>query len=184
MYGSLSYRHIMLLIASQDILYAPHHEWNLLDPVDFMKCYSFLCTLAGTTVTLRKELEAVDPKKVAQSVVFSSWRAITPPTGTKKRKRFNVGDANIGDANIGDARGPFVHGANSEGVDDLELEEANHWHESMKEWQLEHHGLDFQRSKSGLPLKQHLVNLVAYDGEGLKSVDEWSANVGHHVDIL
>jgi hypothetical protein len=177
MYGSLSYRHIMLLTASQDILYAPHHQWNLLDPVDFMKCYSFLCTLAGTTVTLRQELEGVDPQKVAQSVVSSPWHAVTPPTtaGPKKRKRSNVGDANISGA-----RGPFVKGANSEGVDDLELEESNRWHVSMKEWQLERQRLDIQ---PGLPLKQHLVKLVklvVYDGERLKSVDEWSANIGHH----
>ena len=64
MYGSLSYRHIMLLTASQDILYAPHHQWNLLDPVDFMTCYSFLCTLAGTTVTLRQELEPAKSRSI------------------------------------------------------------------------------------------------------------------------
>ena len=44
MYGSLSYRHIMLLTASQDILYAPHHQW---DTVDFMKCHSFLYFATG-----------------------------------------------------------------------------------------------------------------------------------------
>ena len=177
MYGSLSYRHIMLLTASQDILYAPHHQWNLLDPVDFMKCYSFLRTLAATTVTLQQELEGMDPKKIAQSVVSSPWRVITPPTtaGPKKRKLSDVGGA----------RGPFVKGANSEGVDDLELEESNRWHESMKEWQLERQRMDFQPSKSGLPLKQRLVNLVVYDGERLKSVNEWSANIniGDHGDI-
>jgi hypothetical protein len=158
----------MLLTASQSISYASHHQWNLLDPVDFMKCYSFLCTLASTTATLQQQLEGIDAKNIAQSVVSSSWRATTPPStvGLNKRKR----------SNLGVAHGPFVQGTNSEGVDDLEPEESNQWHESMKDWQLESQTLDVQPSKFGFPLKQHLVNLAVYDGEN-GSIDKWSANM-------
>ena len=169
MYGSLSYRHIALLTASQSILYASHHQWNLLDPVDFMKCYSFLRTLAGTTATLQQQLEGVNATKIAQSLVSSpSWRATPPPTtaGLNKCKRSNSGCAHA----------PFVKGANSEGVDDLEPEESDQWHESMKDWSQR---LDVQPSKFGLPLKKHLVDRVVYDGEhGLRSaIDEWLANM-------
>ena len=77
MYVSLSYRNIKLLTASQSITYTLHHRWNLLDPVDFMKCYSFLRSLAGTTATLRQQLEDMDGATIAQSVVSSPWRATT-----------------------------------------------------------------------------------------------------------
>jgi hypothetical protein len=136
-----------------------------------MKCYSFLRTLAGATATLQQQLEGVDAIKTAQSVVSSAWRATTPPTtaGLTKRKR----------SNLGGGQSPLVKGANSEGVDDLEPEESNQWHQSMKDWQLESQRLDVQPSKFGLPLKQHLVDRIVYDGEhGLRSVvDEWSANM-------
>ena len=159
----------MLLTASQSISYTSNHQWNLLDPVDFMKCYSFLCTLAGTTATLQQQLNDMDATKIAQSVVSSSWRATTPPSTAGLNKR----------SNLGVAHGPFVQGTNSEGVDDLEPEESNQWHESMKDWQLESQMLDVQPSKVGLHLKQDLVDLVVYDGErSLRSVvEKWSANM-------
>ncbi len=59
-------------------------------------------------------------------------------------------------------------------MDDLDVEESNRWRESMKEWQLERQR---QPLEFGLPLKQRLVNLVVYDGERLKSVNEWSASI-------
>ena len=131
-----------------------------------MKCYSFLRTIAGATGSLQEQLAGMDAHKVTQSVLSFSWRAITP-----------------GGAGIGSALRPFIQGANSEGVDDLEPEESNQWHESMKEWQLESQRLDFQPAKFGLPLTQHFVNRVVCDGERLESVvDEWSANIGDYGD--
>jgi hypothetical protein len=171
-----------LLTDSQFICYTSHHQWNLLDPVDFMKCYSFLRNLAGATATLKHDLEGMDGKTIARSVVSASWRALTPPTsaaGLKKRKRKR---SDIEWRHGGGAYRPPVKGANSDGIDDLEPEESREWHESVKHWQLERQRPDVEPSKFGFPLKRHLVDLqpmVVYDGEhGLRSVvDEWSANV-------
>ena len=163
------------LTASQYISYSSHCQWNLLEPVDFMKCYSFLCNLAGTTATLQQTLEGKDGQTMAQSVVAASWRALTPPTsaGLNKRKR---PDNEL----HGGADGPPVGGKNSEGVDDLEPDESSEWHKSFKNWQLECRRSDVEPSEYGLPLTKHFVKLqptLAYDGEhGLRSViDEWSA---------
>lgn len=171
MYVSLSYRKIMLLTASQSISYALHHQWNLLDPVDFMRCYSFLHSLASTTATLQQQLEGMDEVTIAQFVVSSPWCANTPPTSAGQNKHKW--------SDIGDPYDPLIKGTNSEGVDDLEPEESNQWHESMKDWQLESQRLDVQPSKVGLHLKQDLVDLVVYDGErSLRSVvEKWSANM-------
>jgi hypothetical protein len=127
----------------------------LLNPVDFVKCYSFLCKLAGTTVALQ-QLESMDGKIIARSIVSSPWRATTlPSAGLNKHKR----------SDIDGAYNPFIKGANSEGVDDLEPEESNQWQESIKDWQLECQRPDVQPSKFGFPLKKHLVNLQSNDGE-------------------
>jgi hypothetical protein len=145
-----------------------------------MKCYSFLRNLAVKTATWKHDLEGMDGKTIARSVVSASWRAITPPTsvaGLKKRKR-KRSDIQWRD----EAYGPPEKGANVDGVDDLEPEESREWQESVKNWQLERQRPDVEPSEFSFPLKRHLVDLqpmVVYDGEhGLRSVvDEWSANV-------
>jgi hypothetical protein len=88
---------MLLLTASQSILYASSHQWNLLDLIDFMKCCKATkehsCQVAvvpaGTTVTWQEQLEAMDRETIAQSVISSSWRATIPPT---RSNTVNVND--------------------------------------------------------------------------------------------
>jgi hypothetical protein len=72
MYIPPSYQNIILLTSSQCITYSLHHQWNLLDPVNFMKCYSFLHSLVGTMAILQQQLEAqLAPDYFAQGKIHA-----------------------------------------------------------------------------------------------------------------
>lgn len=139
------------------IEYWLHHEWDLTQPVEFLRCYTFLCNLANDLQALLQELEGLQIATIAQSLKQTSWRAPTLSfNGSSTKRPRNDGGAKGGD-HEGDAND--ASDASMDKNDDLESDEFSVWHKSYKNWQLERKRAADDTPDSGLPLEGCFVKL-------------------------
>ena len=124
-------------------------------PIDFLRCYSFLCSLSNNLSRSAQLLKTLDAAAVSQNCTSFPWSAPPPPTKTRSAKRARgddeaesvagpSGSGNVADlgpmADIGDSEMPgFVFGAgnNVDGYDDFDPEESVSWNKVTQDWRRE-----------------------------------------------
>jgi hypothetical protein len=89
----LTHNVVLYFLAIQQTVISSHGVSNLTDPVNFLKCYSFMANLALDTGPFLKSLKSCSADKIIGSMRASAWRAPSPPptiTDTKSEIRSAV----------------------------------------------------------------------------------------------
>lgn len=135
--------------------WSAHDTWNLTVPIDFLRCYSFLCSLSNNLSQNTELLKTLNAAAVSQNCTSFPWSAPPRPTKARSAKRARgddeaepvagpSGSGNVADlgpmADIGDSEMlGFVFGAgnNVDGYDDFDTEESVSWNKVTQDWRRE-----------------------------------------------
>jgi hypothetical protein len=126
-------------------------EWNLTVPIEFLRCYSFLCSLSNNLKELGDSIQLLDPTAVAGKCSHPAWYALPPVPRLKANKRPRRSSGNdvaspsggeaaeeMGypdDTEQNDSEGSW--GPSGPNGDGLEPEEAEAWNKEATRWKME-----------------------------------------------
>jgi hypothetical protein len=126
-------------------------EWNLTVPIEFLHCYSFLCSLSNNLKNVGDSIQSLDPTAVAKQCSITTWYARPPvplpnankrqrssgnhlagPSGGEAAEGMGYLDDTEQNESEGDSWGPS--GPNRDG---LAPEEAEAWNKEATRWRME-----------------------------------------------
>jgi hypothetical protein len=145
------YFQICCSLFCQNILWSYLTTWNLTDLIEFLRCYSFLCSLSSNLSNVGDSTRSLNPTAVAKKCSRTAWRARpVPRVNANKRQRESSGNNVAGPRGGGAAEGMgYLDDAeqnDSEGgswgpsgpiYDGLEPEEAEAWNKEATRWRME-----------------------------------------------
>jgi hypothetical protein len=168
--------------------------YDLTIPVDFLCCYSFLCSLSKKLSEARDELESPDAEAMAASCTNYAWFSPPPPPkeqGTKRRRPNDKADDAAGpsgagnedraaDRDVSEMRvNGLVGGINVDGYDDLDAEESAAWVDVVETWHNEAATMPVSNKLSETNLKVLPLEMLVYDRR--QGLIQWRSEAGQFI---